>query len=1503
MKNVFVSYSSKNKVLAERLARDLNEAGLNVWIDFRRIHGGEAWREKIFEGIAWADALALILTPDSVNSEWVRREILMGRSQHKRIIPLMMVDCFDLLPQYEETRWLPDIQILNFQASYEQGFPHLLRALAVSDELADKVDPAQIENPFKGLEAFQETDADLFFGRGDLVQRLLGQLAAPAGPRFLAVVGASGTGKSSLVRAGLVPAIRAGDLPGSQDWPVVVFTPGERPLEALATRLLPLIGGDRLLPEIISILKEAPDRLHQTAEGILAQAPESARLVLVIDQFEEVFKAGDDADRANLIDLLHTAVTMAGGRVLVILTMRADFFDRLSAYPRLAELFGGDRLAIITELGPAELRQSIEQPAAKVGLVYDEGLPDRILEDVRQQPGSMPLLQYALKELFERRDGRQLTLAAYEAIGGVQRALAGHAEAIFSSLDAAQQDIMRRVLLRLVEVGPESITRRRVNQATLTLRDVPQDAVNAIIDRLTAPKTRLLIANRAITPGETEVAPPIYVEISHEAMIREWDRFSGWIAANRDELRYGSELLNEAQDWEAAGRSTDYLLIGSRLGQAEEWLKTADANDLQRAYIEASVAERDRQDEAERDRQRQELALKERALESERTARLAKENELIAQEHKLTAEQRARRFLRRLVIALVVFLAVAGVLAIVAWISRQQAVESREDEARARAIADTERDNALAEESRLLAARALDQLTIDPLAGVQMGIQALTPVDARPYVPEAEFALTRAMHAALERARLANSVTSLAQVAFDGERVAVGGTQLVVSDPALSAPEVWGAGSDGPIRGVNWGADGHLLSYDASTVTVWDAGTASAALTFEDDVTCAHWGSDGRIAVCSGPSLWLWNPMDETAEELYVFWGDLQGAAWSPDGQWITAWDQDPFDETSTLLWWEVSAGQERTEVLDDYVDSALWSPDSRFVLTIGADPDFAAHLWPVEAGEPPLALVGHAGPVDGARFLDDGRILTWSYDRTARLWSADGKPLRTFGTPLDPDDATGGDHVRGAVLSEDGTRLLVFLGSGIAQVWDTTAEDALATLNGHTAAVLAAAWQGDRIATASADNTVRIWDAVTGTQQTILFGHTDRVLAVRWLDAQRVLTVGADGNLRVWEVYDEAGVPWCEGEWDGVPLCHWGAQAFAGHTVPVESALWLDDANILSAGDDGARRWSLQAGRQPRVIANPVEGAQLRWNAAGTLILVFIPGQPAQMLDGETGRPLYDIPLAVRDAFWLGSRVLVSGPAGEAILLDGRTGAERAVLEGHTAPLRDARLSPDGTRILTAGSDGLLGIWDATSGEMIASFLADTAPDDDTVRFLFLSAAWLDNARVISMAMNGVVTLWDVAAGDAVWRYTTGTIHVGAIVRVSPAGDLLALVSDGIATVLSTTDGALVWQIDVHEVRDAQWSPGGTRLLTWGSELGLVAPAGTARVWDMPTRTEVLRLMDTGPIWAAAFNSAGTQVLTAGSSGHVLVWPAWPDQAAVGSLLDSAEACCVLAEAESMAE
>ncbi|MCL4254434.1 MAG: TIR domain-containing protein, partial [Anaerolineae bacterium] len=877
MNRVFVSYSRRNKVFAERIARDLGDAGMEVWIDFRQIHGGEQWQEEIFRGIERSQIVVVCLSPDSVKSDWVQREVLTARQQEKFIIPVMAVNAQRELETVESLNWLQNLHFINFEGRYEEAFPELLRAIPGKRRIGiyDSVDPNNIPNPFKGLEAFQQTDSAFFFGRETMIDKCLHRLRQDRPVRFLAVVGASGSGKSSLVRAGVLPAVRGGKLRGGDTWRIVLFTPGQNPIEALAQRLAPLMEGQDA-DKLAKLFNESGDYLEPFVNRILTDAPPDAKMLMVIDQFEEIFTRTGEADRETFIRLLHSAVTHKNGRVSVIITMRADFFDRLSRYPMLAELFEQENMVIATEMTPAELLRAIEGPARAVGLSYDPpSLAQRILDDVVRQPGSLPLLQYALKELYMRRDGIKLTAKAYEEIGGVQRALARHAEDIYNDLNAAQQAIMRRVLLRLIEVSETGeATRRRVDRADLTFRDVPPDAIEELVEILTAADTRLLTTNFQIRPNSAQSAPTILVEIGHEALIREWERFRGWVAEDKENLRLSSEILQSATDWASARRDKAYLLMGNRLVRAEIWLDEADANALQREFIQASIKENEERERLERERLERELDLRRRS------------------------QNRLRIALSFLIVGLVASL-ILSIIAIGAqaraFEAQERANKALEDEqlARAEAVTNELRARSLALASN--AGRALSD-NLNELA-LLLAVSANEIVDT---LPQAQRVLAEVAYSPGTRLLFdlqGVPILSL-DISPDGTLLTGGvGNTVIVWDAQTGdvVAQFTGTSQSGHINRVravtfspdgafiaSGGADGRIVIWNVENLTQqarWDAHT--------DGVNTLIFDKDGRFLLSGGENgqIILWNPLTGDLIQNYSgHGGAVNSLAFNNDG-------------------------------------------------------------------------------------------------------------------------------------------------------------------------------------------------------------------------------------------------------------------------------------------------------------------------------------------------------------------------------------------------------------------------------------------------------------------------------------------------------------------------------------------------------------------------------------------------------------------------------------------
>ncbi|MDX1665023.1 MAG: ATP-binding protein, partial [Candidatus Promineifilaceae bacterium] len=472
----------------------------------------------------------------------------------------------------------------------------------------ESLPPEPGEPPYRGLQYFTEADADRFFGRERLTARLVARLRPePGQARFLAVVGASGSGKSSLVRAGLLPALRRGQrladgtVPptDSASWAIRTFTPTAHPLEALAAALLP--EGDALaeVAALVRELEENPQSLGPLVRQVVARASGS-HLLLVVDQFEELFTQCRRPElRQAFVEALLAAVDPAAGRpATVVVVLRADFYAHCAEYPGLRELVSRQQ-EYIGAMNRDELFEAIVRPAALGDWRIQEGLVELMLDEVEHEPGALPLLSHALLETWARRRGRVMTLSGYTEAGGVRGAIAQTAETIFRErLSEKQQHIARSVFLRLTEPGEQRgdeeaapDTRRRVPLAELLTSREDEEAVAAVLE--------ILSAARLVTTNTVAAAQVRVVEVAHEALIREWPTLRQWLDSDRERLLRQRELTEAAYAWEELGRDEGALFRGARLAQTLAWAAQSPEplSLLEQEFLEASRALEERETE------------------------------------------------------------------------------------------------------------------------------------------------------------------------------------------------------------------------------------------------------------------------------------------------------------------------------------------------------------------------------------------------------------------------------------------------------------------------------------------------------------------------------------------------------------------------------------------------------------------------------------------------------------------------------------------------------------------------------------------------------------------------------------------------------------------------------------------------------------------------------------------------------------------------------------------
>jgi WD40 repeat protein/DNA-binding SARP family transcriptional activator/energy-coupling factor transporter ATP-binding protein EcfA2 len=476
--------------------------------------------------------------------------------------------------------------------------------------------PAAVVCPYKGLARFEPTDAAFFFGRERLVAELVTHLVGAA---LVGVVGPSGSGKSSLVRAGLLPALTGGVLPGSDHWRQLLVRPGEHPMRELGLALgsddgITAATGNGDGAAATSSDEGAGPVLGRASGNLVLEAAARAhqRLLLVVDQFEEVFTTcRDEAERARFLAALTEAAQAPDGNVTIVIGVRADYYGHCAAHPQLASLLAANHV-LVGPMDPDELRRAIELPARRAGLHLESGLAEAMIAEVAEEPGGLPLLSCALLESWQHRRGRTLTLAAYQQVGGVRGAVARLAERAWRQLDADQQAIARRVLLRLAGPGEgEAVVRRRVPLSEFT--QGPNQRARLVLDALAD--------QRLLTKSHDTV------EVAHETLLREWPRLRGWLEEDVQGRTLHRHLIGAAGEWASGGRDPEELYRGARLTGVLDWAREhdADLNQLEREFLDASraAAEREVADARRRAEQEAQRARREAGISRRLRAALA----------------------------------------------------------------------------------------------------------------------------------------------------------------------------------------------------------------------------------------------------------------------------------------------------------------------------------------------------------------------------------------------------------------------------------------------------------------------------------------------------------------------------------------------------------------------------------------------------------------------------------------------------------------------------------------------------------------------------------------------------------------------------------------------------------------------------------------------------------------------------------------------------------------
>jgi len=1341
---------------------------------------------------------------------------------------------FDLGENYDDLRGetiSAKIQALLEHLEKRGHIPELLAALSEQrpNEDWNSVFPAEPDatSPYKGLQFFSEEDVSLFFGREQLTAELVAHLCQS---RFLAVVGASGSGKSSVVRAGVVMAVRRGvlitDGGSHRDWSIHIMSPGDTPLKALAATLTRDSESLTAMKTLLTDLQSGTDSLDLFLYRHMSDRPHG-RVLLVIDQFEELFTQCDDTEERRLfVENLVTAVSSRKqGPLSLIPVLRADFYAYAVQFESLRPLLETQQ-KIVGIMNQVELRMAITNPAEQNGWQLQPGLAETILQDVGREPGALPLLSHALQETWERREGRLMTLAGYQAAGGVRRAIAQTADTVYAGLSPEEQTIARNIFLRLTELGEGTEdTRRRASLAELIPQRDMETAVQTVLDLLA--HKRLVTLNEERPQGN---AAQTYAEVAHEALIREWPALREWLDENREGLRIHRQITEAAQAWQASGEDISYLFRGGRLAQAQEWVAghTSELNAREHAFLQASQEHE--------------------ATEQKRIAAIA------------TERTRASRFLN-------IALFVANIFAVAFLIILLQSRNNLSE-----AIAQSR-----VAQSQALAAASVAVQAENPMRGLLLAIAAGQTAETAQAFDALNASLPRMARPLFTLIPGEKGYATL-DLKWNNDE-----SRILTMSHGRSIGEVrsWDA-TDGRLlltlphagRAVlaEWNSKGsQILTVDSEgNARVWDAVNGDVLLTLSDDasVSTAVWNKSGdQILTASADGLAnLWDEKSGAVLLTLTHMDSVQLAKWNSDESEILTSTND-----GTVKVWDASSGIElfTLRYKSATYDDPAWNVSEDRILTRGEDG--TVNVWDAATGNLKLTIpVSHEDLTSfRTKWNKDGSlILTWDIphlEGTAKLWDASsGELLNMFqhNAGIEPQ------------LNPDESQIMTGGGDGIVQIWDVQKGELILSLH-HTDNVYEAQWNkdGSLILTNSEDGIVKVWDAVNG-QTLYTFEHEGPAWEAKWNKEESQIIVASGGGItihpsriQVWEVHPNAlltiqkDVPVREALWskDGSQILLRNANGTVEvfdsstgkslftltHDDNIFDAWWNEnESQILTGSADGtAKLWDARTGNLLLTLPHdgPVDIA--KWNEQGNLILTHTPDykisrSALNIWSASDGVLLSTMSSSlVFDAEWnvKGDRVLASEIDGEVTVWNTQTGEVILSVPNEYYSVRESNWNNDETKILTSGGicyaifndssschSTEAKVWDALSGESLL-----TLPHERSV----WSAIWNgDESEILTSSSDGTAKLWDAETGDLLLTMAHDS-YVSNAIWNDDESQILTWSGDGKARVWDAKMGTLLFTFsgDGQEINSANWNPDESRML-------LATEGGLARVYYTKT-------------------------------------------------------------------